>query len=90
MSVANDVTCPYFLCYPLQLTNTLQKKLNEVKREKEILELQIQREQHAHNEMKSKFAKRKPLEPVIGNEGDDEGDDAVQLEDLAAMHESMT
>jgi predicted nucleic acid-binding Zn-ribbon protein len=31
-----------------QLTNTLQKKLNEVRHEKTLLEEQIEREKHAH------------------------------------------
>lgn len=37
----------------IQLTNTLQKKLNQVRREKEELEKQVERE-HAANEMTKK------------------------------------
>jgi predicted nuclease with TOPRIM domain len=37
------------------LTNTLQKKLNEVRREKALLEQQIEREQLSHSELVSRL-----------------------------------
>lgn len=37
----------------LKLTNTLQKKLNEVRREKALLEQQIEREQKSHADLQS-------------------------------------
>lgn len=37
------------------MTNTLQKKLDEVKREKMLLEQQIEREQSSHGELKNKL-----------------------------------
>lgn len=39
-----------------QLTNTLQKKLDEVKREKLLLEQQIESEQFSHGELKNKLS----------------------------------
>lgn len=59
-----------------------------MKREKALLEQQIEREQRAHIEIKSKVSKLVPLDPVVAvEEGEDEGDDEVELENLVArMH----
>lgn len=40
----------------LQLTNTLQKKLNEVRREKALLEQQIEREKQSHVLLQSQLS----------------------------------
>lgn len=42
-----------FFC--MQLTNTLQKKLDQVKREKALLEQQIEREESSHGKLKTKL-----------------------------------
>ena len=38
-----------------QLTNTLQKKLNEVRREKSLLEKQIEREHSSNSDLKARL-----------------------------------
>lgn len=40
----------------MQLTNTLQRKLDEVKREKMLLEQQIEREHQSNSDLKSSLA----------------------------------
>jgi ribosomal protein S13 len=40
----------------VQLTNTLQRKLDEVKREKMLLEQQIEREHQSNSDLKSSLA----------------------------------
>ena len=66
----------------------MQKKLNKVKREKELLEQQIDHDQRAQNELKLRKSTRQPLEPLTaGNmeECDDDDEDEVGIEDLAGV-----
>lgn len=56
-----------------------------MRREKELLEQQIEREQKAHIEIKSKVSKLVPLDPVVAvEECEEEGEDEVELENLVA------
>jgi hypothetical protein len=43
-------------CLPFQLTNTLQKKLNEVRREKALLQQQIDQERKSHAGLQSQLS----------------------------------
>jgi predicted nucleic acid-binding Zn-ribbon protein len=76
-----------------QLTNTLQKKLDQVKKEKAALEKQIEREQLSHEALEQRLntiqtsKRNKSIEESI-EECDDEGDvDDSILPDMAAHGE---
>jgi hypothetical protein len=77
----------------LQLTNTLQKKLNQVRREKAQLEKIIEQEQLNHSHLENKLtdirqgAPEEPKLPAMDaldeeeEEGDDEDEEDLERED---------
>jgi septal ring factor EnvC (AmiA/AmiB activator) len=64
------------------LTNTLQKKLDQVKREKALLEQQIEREESSHGKLKTKLTsmradKNQMEKPKSDNHGGEKHDSMV-------------
>lgn len=68
------------------MTNTLQKKLDAVKREKALLEQQIEREESHHGKLKSKLTTMRADKTSEKSSGESNVKEEVKRQDSSSSH----